>query len=253
MAITIKDGFYRLYVNPLKVKEAPYIYQVIGIIATISFFLPFIFLILKKLVAHRVFIWFAAYWMLAGSVNVLFMSGTLVNSRLLTVTERVFNLADAPCMLFILYKTVHIEVVRNSIKKMLPAFLCASLLVTVFTQLQDYAETLMVGLGLVIILLYIVWIITHYVKGIKYYNTEYTLQFIYYALLFEYGISVVTFIFSYMIPEKSNVHDSFFIYHISVIISISLASYGLLRHKENIAENKKEAVKKEREAEIKFL
>ena len=204
------------------------------------------------MVTHRVFIWFSVYWMLAGSVNVLFISGAFENSMLLTVTERVFNLADAPFMLFILYKTVHIGVIRNSIKKMLPAFLCASLLVTFFTQLQDYAEALMVGLGLIVILLYIIWIITHYIKGIKYYNTEHTLQFIYYALLFEYGISVVTFIFSYMIPDKSNVHDSFFIYYISIIISISLASYGLLLHKENV-KKKKEAAKKEREAEIRFL
>ncbi|HRP55723.1 hypothetical protein [Agriterribacter sp.] len=234
-------------------KDAPYIYQIIATIATISFFLPFITLVIKKLVTHRVFIWFAAYWMLAGSVNLLIISGAFANSRLLTVTERVFNLSDAPFMLFILYKTVHIEVIKNSIKKMLPAFLCASLLVTAFTRLQDYAETLMVGIGLVVILLYIVWIIMHYIKGIKYYNTEHTLQFIYYALLFEYGISVVTFIFSYMIPEKSNLHDSFFVYYISVIISISLALYGLLLHKENAAEKKKETAKKEREAEIKFL
>jgi hypothetical protein len=235
------------------VKDAPYIYQIIASIAAIFFFVPFIILIIKKLATNRVFIWFAAYWMLAGSVNLLFMSEAFTNSRLMTVTERVFNLADAPFMLFILYKTVHIEVIKNSIKKMLPAFLCASLLVTVFTQLQDYAETLMVGMGLVIILLYIVWIITHYIKGVKYYNAEYTLQFIYYALLFEYGISVVTFIFSYMIPDKSNLHDSFFVYHISIIISISLASYGLLAHKENIEEKKRSVEKKEREAEIKFL
>ena len=234
-------------------KDAPYIYQLVATITTFSFFLPFVILIIKRLGAHRVFIWFAAYWMLAGSVNLLFMSETFTNSRLMTVTERVFNLADAPFMLFVLYKTVHIDVIKNSIKKMLPAFLCASLLVTLITQLQDYAETMMVGMGLAVILLYIVWIITHYIKGIKYYDTEYTLQFIYYALLFEYGISVVTFIFSYIIPDKSNLHDSFFIYHISIIISISLASYGLLIHKENIEEKKRSVKKKEREAEIRFL
>ena len=234
-------------------KDAPYIYQIIATIATISFFLPFIVLLIKKLVPHRIYIWFARYWMLAGTVNLLFVSEPFTNSRVMTVTERVFNLADAPFMLFILYKTIHIEAIKTSIKKMLPAFLCASLLVTVITQLQDYAETLMVGLGLAVILLYIVWIISHYIKGVKYYSAEHTLQFIYYALLFEYGISVVTFIFSYMIPEKSNMHDSFFVYHISVIISVSLASYGLLLHKENVPEKKRPAEKKEREAEIKFL
>ena len=234
-------------------KDAPYIYQIIASIAAISFFLPFIILVIKKLATHRVFIWFAAYWMLAGSVNLLFMNESFTNSRLMTVTERVFNLADAPFMLFILYKTVKIEAIRNSIKKMLPAFLCAVLLLTVITRLQDFAETLMVGGGLIIILMYIIWIIIHYIKGIKHYNTEYTLQFIYFALLFEYGISVVTFIFTYMIPDKSNVHDSFLIYYISIIISVSLASYGLLIHKKKPVAQKSKPQRKEREAEIKFL
>ncbi|HRO45966.1 hypothetical protein [Agriterribacter sp.] len=234
-------------------KNAPYIYQIIAAIAAVSFFIPFFILMVKRLVKYQAFVWFAVYWMLAGAVNLLFLSETFTGSRLMIVTERVFNLADAPFMLFILYKTVQIETIQGSIKKMLPAFLCAVVLLTVITQLQDFAEILMIGGGLVIIMMYIIWIIVHYIKGIKHHNTEYTLQFIYYALLFEYGISVVTFIFSYMIPDQSNVQDSFLIYHLSIIISISVASYGLFMHKESPEEKKLKVEKKEREAEIKFL
>jgi hypothetical protein len=81
----------------------------------------------------------------------------------------------------------------------------------------------------------------------------YTLQFIYYALLFEYGISVVTFIFSYMIPDQRDLQDSFLIYHLSIIVSVAVATYGLLTHKKNREEKKMKEQKKEREAEIKFL
>ncbi|HTN07396.1 hypothetical protein [Agriterribacter sp.] len=234
-------------------KDAPYIYQIIAAIAAASFFIPFFVLIVKRLVKYQAFVWFAVYWVLAGAVNLLFMSETFTNSNLMIVTERVFNLADAPFMLFILYKTVKVETIRRSIKKMLPAFLCAVLLLTVITRLQDFAETLMVGGGLIIILMYIIWIIIHYINGIKHYNTEYTLQFIYFALLFEYGISVITFIFSYIVPDRSDVHDSFLIYYISIIISVSLASYGLLIHKKKPEGQKSKPQRKEREAEIRFL
>lgn len=235
------------------VKDTTSIYQIITAIAAVSFFIPFFILMVKRLIKYQSLLWFAVYWMLAGVVNLPFMSEAFRNSDLMIVTERVFNLADAPFMLFILYKTVHIEAIQTSIRKMLPAFLCAVLLLTVITRLQRYAEILMVGGGLSIILMYIIWIISHYIKGIKHHDIEYTLQFIYYALLFEYGISVVTFIFSYMIPDESNVQDSFLIYHLSVIISISVASYGLLIHKERPKEKKITAQKKVREAEIKFL
>ncbi len=235
-------------------KNAPYIYQIIAAIAAVSFFIPFFVLMVKRLVKYQAFVWFAVYWMLSGTVNLLFMSEAFTGSRLMIVTERVFNLADAPFMLFILYKTVQVETIQESIKKMLPAFLCAVLLLTLITRLQPFAEILMVGGGLVIILMYIIWIIVHYIKGIKHNNTAYTLQFIYYALLFEYGISVVTFIFSYIIPDQSDLQDSFLIYHLSVIISVLVASYGLFMHKESLEENNKiKAEKKEREAEIKFL
>lgn len=171
----------------------------------------------------------------------------------MNVIERVYNLSDAPFMLFILYKTVHIDMIEKSIKRMLPAFLFSVLIITIFTRLPEIAETLIVGAGLITILMYITWIIVYYTKGTTYHSTAYTLQFIYYALLFEYGISIVTFIFSYIIPNYSNVNDSFLIYHLSVIVSVSIASYGLIRYKEKTKEKKIIRVKREREAEIKFL
>lgn len=235
------------------VKDALSAYQVITIIAAVSFFMPFFIVTVRKLFRYQPFVWFAGYWMLSGAINLLFISASFAGSRFITVTERVFNLADAPVMLFILYNTVHIEAIRKSMKKMLPAFLSTALLVTVITHLESFAEALLVGAGLIIILMYIIWIIVHYAKGIKHGNTARTLQFIYYALLFEYGISVVTFIFSYMIPDQGNLQDSFLIYHLSVIISISVASYGLLTHKKNGEEKKVKMQEIGPKAEIKFL
>lgn len=185
------------------------------------------------------FLWFAVYWLLAGVVNLLYYSDTFTSSPIMVVTGRLYNLADAPFMLFILYKTSHIESIKNSIKKMLPAFLWAALLITIITRLQDYAETLMVGMGLGIILMYIIWIIIHYIRGIRHENAAYSMQFIYYALLFEYGVSVVTFIYNYILPEQSALQDSFLIYNLSTIIAVSVASYGLVNYKEKPAITKK--------------
>ncbi|HEX5023821.1 MAG TPA: hypothetical protein VFV68_01055 [Agriterribacter sp.] len=234
-------------------KEVPYTYQIIAAITAISFFVPFIVLMARHLLKHRMFLWFAVYWLVAGVVNLLYYSATFTSSPLMVVTERLYNLADAPFMLFILYKTSHIEPIKNSIRKMLPAFLWTALLITIITRLQDYAETLMVGVGLGIILMYIIWTIVHYIRGIKHENAAYSMQFIYYALLFEYGVSVVTFIYNYILPEQSALQDSFLIYNLSTIISVSVASYGLVNYKEKPAITKKNSNKKPREAEITFL
>ncbi len=234
-------------------KEAPYTYQIIAAIAAVSFFVPFLILAARQLLKQRMFTWFAAYWLLAGIINVLYYSETFTSSRFMIVTERLYNLSDAPFMLFILYRTAHIKAIKNSIRKMLPAFLWAALLITVITHLQDYAETLMVGLGLAIILMYIIWIITHYIRGIKHEHAAYSMQFIYYALLFEYGVSVITFIYAYLLPDQSAIHDSFLIYNLSTIIAILVVSYGLIHYKHRPAFAEKKMVKQEREAEITFL
>lgn len=233
----------------------PYTYQLIAFLAAISFFSPLFIVFVRKLGKYPAFVWLTLYWALAGAINLLFMIESFAISRLGSVVERVYNLADAPIMLFVLYKAVQIEKVQDSIKKMLPAFLCAVLLLTVFTGLQRYAEIVMVGCGLLIILIYIIWIIVHYISGVKLSGLEQAQQFIYYALLFEYGVSVITFVFNYLVPEQRNVQDSFLIYHVSVIISVAVASYGLIRYrlKSNHQKTALKPYKKEREAEITFL
>lgn len=234
-------------------KEVPHIYNIIAVIATTCFFLPVVIIAAKKFLRHHQFTWIAGYWLLAGTVNALCISGLIANTRLLFLIERLYNLADAPFMLYVLYKTVNIDPVKKSIQKILLPFLLTAFSITIITRLNNTAESILVAAGLVIVLFYVVWIITFYVRGVKHSNLEYAMQYIYYALLFEYGVSVITFIFSYMIEDKNSVNDSFLIYYIATIVSISLASYGFIVHKEKKPAKIRRIESVGRESEIKYL
>lgn len=242
-------------VIPAALNSVPLTYKIVAILAATAFFLPLLLVLLRRMGSYRPFVWLTAYWAVSGIVNLILVGEKIAGSNVTVVIERVYNLAGAPLMLLILYKSVQIEKIQNSIKKVLPAFLCAVLAVTLITRLQYYAEVLMVGAGLVIVLIYILWVIAHYLKGIKLHNEDQALQFIYYALLFEYGISVITFVFNYIIPHHRDIADSFLIYHLSIIVSTLIASYGLLSYRPRSAKQKAGQKKRimEREAEIRFL
>lgn len=235
------------------VEKLYFIYQAISLIAGICFFVPFITLLLKRLQRIPEFCWFTIYWLLAGLVNLLFYFKSISSNPLGEVVERVYNLADAPIMLFILYKTVNTESVWRSIRKVLPVYLCAALIITFSTRLPENAETVLVGIGLGIILLYLIWVLVFYNNKVNYNPVAYTQRIIFFALLFEYGISIITFIFSYIIPERSNIYDSFLIFHLSIIFSTSLAAYGLIRYRKNQKRKPKEPVIRIWESEIKYL
>lgn len=234
-------------------KNTSLAYHIISIAALLSFFLPFVLVFIKKLFKPRAILWFAAYWLLQGIINLMFMSDSLFDSRFMGTFQRIFNLADAPFMLFIFYKTIPVKTIKISVGKMLPAFLSSSLFVTVFTRLDEFMESLIVGAGLLIILAYLIWIILHNIKRIKPDPSTYTLQFVCYGLLFEYGISVITFIFSYLIKDPQNLPDSLLIYHLSIIISIGLVSYGLITHQPVKKKNPRPLMKQEWESEIRYL
>jgi len=210
-------------------------------------------LVLKRLHRIQAFSWFTYYWLLAGLVNLFHYLSPFSESFVNEVVERVYNLADAPIMLFILYKSLNTDSITKSIQKILSIFLGAALIITFFTRLPETVETVLVGVGLGIILIYLVWILVFYNNRLSYNPIMSTQRIILFALLFEYGISVITYVFSYLIPERSNIYDSFLIFHVSTIFSTLLAAYGLIRYKNNKKRNANKPVIRVWEAEIKYL
>jgi hypothetical protein len=229
------------------------IYQLTTIAAAIAFFVPLVIVAAKKVLRDNLITWFAIFWGWAGFINLIFVSSIIQNTQITYAIERVYNLSDAPFMLFVLYKTTYVEAVKKSLKKILIPFLLFEFFYTGITGLKGAYEGIIIAIGVAVVLFYISWIILFHMRGIKQNNFQYAMQFIYYALLFEYGVSIITFIYSYIMPDKVSSNDNFLIFHLGVIITIATASYGMAIYTEKLPEKKKKRRITEREAEIRFL
>ncbi len=227
--------------------------QTISIITSVAFFLPLIMLMARRLIRDKVLIWFAAYWAWAGMANILFSLDFVPASKIMLILQRVYNLFDCPLLLFVLYKTTYIKEVRNSIRKvMLPFFVIETAAIAI-SGFESMVESILVVMGVLIALYYIGWIILLHMKGTHYSNYQHAMQFIYYALFFEYGVSTINFIYSYMLPDKVSESDNFLIFYMASCITILIALYGILVYKEKIPKKQQKIKKPELEMEIKYL
>ncbi|MBS1748327.1 MAG: hypothetical protein JST63_00315 [Bacteroidetes bacterium] len=227
--------------------------QTISIITTIAFFLPLIMLMVRNLIQDRILIWFAAFWAWSGLANILFSFDFVTTNKVMLILQRVYNLFDFPILLFVLFKTTYIKEVRNSIGKiMLPFFIIETVTIAI-SGFENMVESILVFAGVLIALYYIGWIILLHMKGTHYSNYQHAMQFIYYALFFEYGVSTINFIYSYILPDKVSEADNFLIFYMASCITILIALYGILVYKEKIPPKQKKIKKPEREMEIRFL
>lgn len=171
----------------------------------------------------------------------------------LDIIARLYNLLDTPVLLFIIYKTTEIESVRKSLQKVLLPLIILEMAILIVTRFSAGMETALVFCGVVIVLFYIIWTIVNYSGKTSFKISSISYQYIYYALLFEYAVSIITVIYSYILPHKSNNADNFLIFHISTIVAIATASAGILSYQE---EKTKANIKKQNlqaRTEIRYL
>jgi len=207
----------------------------------------------RNLIQDRILIWFAAFWAWSGLANILFSFDFVTTNKVMLILQRVYNLFDFPILLFVLFKTTYIKEVRNSIGKiMLPFFIIETVTIAI-SGFENMVESILVFAGVLIALYYIGWIILLHMKGTHYSNYQHAMQFIYYALFFEYGVSTINFIYSYILPDKVSEADNFLIFYMASCITILIALYGILVYKEKIPPKQKKIKKPEREMEIRFL
>jgi len=193
--------------------------EMLSIITSIAFFLPLILLGIRRLMRDKLLIWFAVFWAWAGVMNIIFGG----------------------------------EEVRNSIKKVVLPFFAIETVAIAVAGFQSTVESILVAVGVLLALYYLGWIILLHMKGTHYSNYQHAMQFIYYALFFEYGVSIINFIYSYLLPDKVSERDNFLIFYMASCITMLIALYGILTYREKIPPGQKKVKKPEREMEIRFL
>ncbi len=232
------------------------LYRIVSAVTAVSFFLPVIILLVKRMWKHRGFTWFACYWLVGGIINLIDILG-LVETTGGSWINRAYNLFEAPFMLTVLYFTSQNKTIRKALIRVFVIFMTAELLTTFITRLHAITETVMVGLGTLIILTFIIWEIISYLVRIEHSHFEKVMQFVYAGLVFEYGISIITFIFSYIYPPPpdKDYTDNYYLYDISIIITITLVSWGFISYgeKQKKPPQKPPARKRNKDEEFMFI
>lgn len=210
------------------------LHQTVQAIAGVIYFMPLVLVLLSKKLQTTFFILFAAYWTWGGLVNLLVWTSVIDSDRFIIGLETCYNMMDAPLLLFILYYTTPYKVVKKSIGILLVAFVACVLSVVLITGLSPIAERGIAASGVVVVLATLCWVIyyTHFKTG-KIYSLLSSRQFIYYALLFGCGCAIITFVLNYLYkPGTAKGPDIFLIYHVSIIFTTAIASYGYITYKE---------------------
>ena len=210
-------------------------YTLASYLAAGFFFIPIVLIACRNLFRNKLLLWFSVYWLWSGLINILCSLEVLNDTFALNIIERLYNLVDIPLLLFIMYKTTQIESIKKNLQKVLLPLTVLEIGVLAVTRFSTGMETALVFCGVVIVLFYIIWTIIKYSNNASFKNSSISYQYIYYALLFGYATSIITVIYSYMLPQKANNDDNFLVFHISTIIAIATASAGILTYHEEKA------------------
>jgi hypothetical protein len=207
------------------------LYTILAILATISYFLPLIMAGIRRLWQKPVYVLFALFFAWGGLVSLLCDHGLIRNDRFIAGLTRVYNLADGPLILLVMYLvSQHIR-----IKRAIPFALVLVIGMEVFMLLtaatKPLVETVVTGSVIVINIVFIVWEIMSYIGNVKHTREETNRMFIYSSLLFAYGSSIVLFVFEHIAKVRES-DELYMIFFLSVIISQLIATAAYLRHQQ---------------------
>ena len=202
------------------------LYQVVSYIAVAAYFLPITIVAVKRLWPVLPFRLFALYWLLGGLVNLVeFIPLSKQSIELITV---IYNMLDMPVVLAIFYFSSSSATIKKFNKAAAMVYTALALVNSFVNGLHYDALKYLLGVGLLLVLMSIVWEIMAYLQKIQHTSQEKGLLFIYAAMLFEYGTYVVIYIFDYFLPGVSTATDNFFVYYLSSLLAISIATCGFL-------------------------
>lgn len=204
-------------------------YQIVSVAAVVSYFIPLLLVLLKKLWNDRFFTLFAAYWTMGGLINITdFIPGFPKEAN--RTISIIYNILDVPFILAILYYTSNSILVRKFTSMAIIAAGATELIGIVINGLTYDALKYSLGLGIALVLVVVIWEIIRYLQKVEHSNRQNAKVFIYAALLFEYATFIMIYIFDYFVDSNDR-DDNFLIYYISSLVALFLASCGYLLFK----------------------
>jgi hypothetical protein len=204
-------------------------YKIVTVLAIIAYFVPMAIVLLKKLWKDVFFLLFAVYWIVGAIINIIsFIPGITPTS--LEIVTVLYNMFDIPFILAILWYTTTSISLKKLLKIVIGSYVVVELLLVMNSGVRYDSIKYILGAGVLMVLVTLVWEITLYLQRMEHTNREKSMLFIYAALLFEYGTYTIVYTFEYFILAY-DVTDNLLIYYISTVIAILIASVGFLLKK----------------------
>lgn len=205
------------------------LFDIISVAAVISYFVPLILVLIRKLGRDAFFMLFAAYWTVGGLINLMdIIPG--ITKQTSNMIGLIYNILDIPIILGILWYTTTSQLVKKFIVPAI-AVIGLSELISLAVQGMNYDSLKYpLGAGIALVLVVVGIEIVRYMNKIAHTTRENAKMFIYAAVFFEYATFIVIYIFDYYITS-SNSQDSYIIYYLSTLVAILIASCGYLLSK----------------------
>ncbi|MBC7828568.1 MAG: hypothetical protein H7122_12530 [Chitinophagaceae bacterium] len=204
-------------------------YRIVTLLATIAYFVPILIVVFKKLWKDNYFLLLGIYWLAGALVNSITNIPSISTSSLEIITV-VYNMIDIPFILWILWYTSSSSLLAKILRVVIVVYIITELILVFNLGINYDAIKYIIGAGVLVVLIALTWEITLYLQRMEHNNREKSMLFLYAALLFEYGSSIIIYIFDYYIIPDDQV-DKLLIYYISSLIAIMIASFGFLLKK----------------------
>lgn len=188
----------------------------------------------KRLWSEIPFLLFGVYWTLNGLVNLMdqltiFPPGTIETLKV------AYNTIDIPLVLIWIRFSTDSRGLKQFTAWAAPAFLGVELVNFTLQGWSFSSAKYVMGLGLVLVLLAVVWGISLYMQKLEHSALEHALVFFHVSLFFAYGTFVIIYIFLYYVKIGDSRIDNYLIYYFSSLVAVGIASYGYLLRKSHQA------------------
>ncbi len=177
--------------------------DIISVAAVVSYFIPIILVLFRKLWNDRFFMLFASYWAYGGLVNFTDIIPGFP-SQASVILGILYNTLDIPLILAIFYTTTNSILIRKYTITAIILSVTLSIVGIILGGFNYDALKYSLGIGIVLVLVAVIWEITIYLQKIEHSNRQNAKIFIYAALLFEYATFILIYLFDYIFIDSYN-------------------------------------------------
>lgn len=201
-------------------------YLIISNLAIACCFLPVLIIFARKVQYNKAFLFTAIYWMANGLQNLPVWMGQSSNQPLTLKFTLLYNILDAPLLLLVFIFSTK-GVIRKIIGYTLLLFIVFEAIIIITKGYNVNSSTIIVGVGTFFAITYSIMGIMDFLHKEEPNPYENTMVFVYASFLFDYGVFIVIYLFSYLKIAPQISEDTYLIYYISLLLSTAISSLGL--------------------------